>query len=80
MNEKNELLNAFSLPEHSREKRGWFDAGGKAAKEVFGILNEEDAKHYDEQIEQVKENSAHLLNLIRLFRKSQVTSLSGMNK
>src|ERR1700743_2774865 len=56
-NSMNEI-NAFSLAEHSREKRGWFDAGGKAAKEVFGILNEDDAMHYDEQIEQVKLNSA----------------------
>lgn len=48
-----------------RQKRGWFDGVGKGAKEVFGIMDSDDAKHYDQEIQKLSLNEDYLKNLIR---------------
>lgn len=52
-------------PKHLRNRRGLINAVGSLSKTLFGTLDEEDAKHYDNQIKKLKVNEDHLLELIR---------------
>lgn len=48
-----------------RRKRGYFDGIGNLARTLFGTLDEEFAKKYENDIETLKNNDKHLLNLLR---------------
>ncbi len=48
-----------------RQKRGWFDGVGKGAKEVFGIMNNDDAAHYDNEIKKLRKNEDYLKKSIK---------------
>lgn len=48
-----------------RNKRGLIDGVGKLSKFMFGTLDAEDAKYYDEEIKKLSKNDQHILNLIK---------------
>lgn len=48
-----------------RQKRGWFDGVGKGAHELFGIMDGDDAVHYDSEIRNLRNNENYLKDLIK---------------
>lgn len=52
-------------PSHKRSRRGLINVVGTLSKTLFGTLDEEDAKHYDSQIQNLKKNEDHLLELLK---------------
>lgn len=61
---KNELLN-HQKANFGRSKRGIFNIVGNLASDLFGVLDDRDAAHYEQQIENLKLNNNHLLELIK---------------
>lgn len=58
-----------------RMKRGFFNGIGQLAHSLFGVLDEDFADQYRNDIEHVKNNEQHLLNLI----KNQTTLVEAQN-
>lgn len=50
---------------HKRVKRGWFDGIGKVFKTVFGTMDAEDAKYYDQTIEDIQNGERNLLDVVK---------------
>lgn len=48
-----------------RSKRGLFNIIGEGAKMLFGMMDEDDARYYNDQIEKSKKNEAVLLQLVK---------------
>ncbi|KAL3278330.1 hypothetical protein HHI36_013661 [Cryptolaemus montrouzieri] len=48
-----------------RVKRAWLNIIGSAFKTVFGTLDEDDAKQYNEAITKVKKNENRMLDLMK---------------
>ena len=54
--------NILLRPQKQKKKRSLFNAVGTLSKTLFGTLNEDDAYHYDDLINELKTNDGHLLN------------------
>jgi len=51
--------------EENRRKRRLFDFVGKVRKVLFGTMDEDDAQHYNDQIEHFEQNSNSLTHLLK---------------
>lgn len=63
-----------------RQKRGLFNAVGSLSKTLFGTLDENDARAYDEKITKVQQNEDYLLHLIRNHTSIIETTVNIFNR
>lgn len=62
------------------QKRSLFDGIGKVAKILFGTLDSDDAKYYENQIQKFNENEDHLLIMLKEQSHITKTTISNFNK
>lgn len=60
---KNQLIYGFS--HKSRRRRGAINIVGNGFHMLFGLMDADDAKHYDDEIFKLKEDNAYAMNLLR---------------
>ena len=48
----------------SRKRRGWINIIGSGLKMITGVMDEDDAKHYEEEIKRINDTAAFTLKLI----------------
>lgn len=60
-----EQLNTLLFSHLIRSKRSLIDGGGHLLNYVFGLLDQDDANHYNNEIEKSRLNEERLLNLIK---------------
>lgn len=67
IDQKNDLINGFNTTTQSsmRHRRSPFDFVGSVAHSLFGVLDQEDAQHIQNQIELANKQDQHLYSLIR---------------
>jgi hypothetical protein len=73
-----ELIGHSHLSE-SRQKRGWFNIVGKATKVLFGVLDEEDAKYYNDKISQMNKDETSVLQLLKEQTKIVQSTIINFN-
>lgn len=56
-------VNSLLLPPSNRIKRGLINGGGQILNSVFGLLDQDDASHYNTEIEKSRQNEGYLLQL-----------------
>lgn len=61
----NQLLLTQHFTEHSRQRRGLINGVGYLANTLFGVLDQHFADKYSEDIELIRNNQQHLVNLWR---------------
>jgi hypothetical protein len=61
------LLNAITQGGEGdrRHKRGLFNFVGKLSKTLFGIMDDDDAQFYQDQIERLEQGTATLTQLVK---------------
>lgn len=67
----NMLYDLIGKTHVSKTKRALINAIGEISKQLFGTLSDSDAKYYDNQIEHLKKNENHIMELLK-----QQTSIS----
>lgn len=63
----------------ARNKRGWFDIIGKATKVLFGVLDSDDAKYYDQKISEFSKDESSVLHLLKEQTKIVQSTLVNFN-
>jgi adenylate kinase family enzyme len=64
---------------HRRKNRGVFNFVGDLSKVLFGTMDDDDAKYYNDQIKLFEQNSEHMSTLLRATASSKNIIGSGNN-
>ena len=75
----NALRDLIGNREQTRVKRGWINAIGRAAKVVFGTLEDTDAERYDEKINNFEKKSTETSEIIKSQANIMKVVLANFN-
>lgn len=65
---------------HSRGKRGWFNGIGSMFKTIFGTLDSDDARYYDEVISKVNSDENTIFDLMKSQIQVVKTTITNFNE
>lgn len=76
-NKKDSSYNYYTVDDHHRTKRGWFDGFGYLFKTVFGTLDAEDGEHFEKAFDRINKDKNEFVKILK--QQTQVVQSTIMN-